>query len=60
MWYWEDYALEAPHREAAIAIYERLLREVPDLPALALVKGRLQRLEINVDSNYHRYWCLSD
>jgi hypothetical protein len=59
-WNWVDYVLEAPqHREQAIALYEQLLRDAPG-PGLSAVKRRLPRLKLNVDSNYHRYWCVSD
>jgi hypothetical protein len=60
-WDWNDYTLEAPrHREQAIALYEKLLLKDPAMPALGLVRHRLPRLRLNVDTNYHRYWCVSD
>jgi len=60
-WNWTDYVLEAPdHREQAIALYEQLLREAPGIPALRSVKQRLPRLKLDVDTNYHHYWCLLD
>jgi hypothetical protein len=60
-WDWKDYVLEAPrHREQAIELYERLLRQKPAMPGLHSARRRLQRLRLNVDTNYHPYWCVSD
>ena len=60
-WDWKNYVLEAPrHREQAIALYEKLLLQDPAMPALRSVSCRLQRLRLNVDTNYHPYWCVSD
>jgi hypothetical protein len=60
-WDWKNYVLEAPrHRERAIELYEKLLRQPPAIPALRSANRRLQRLRLNVDTNYHRYWCGMD
>lgn len=60
-WNWTDYVLEAPaHREQAIALYEKLLRDASGIPALRSVKQRLPRLKLDVDTNYHHYWCVLD
>jgi hypothetical protein len=59
-WDWEDYVLDAPpHREAAIALYERVLREHegPETMAISGLKRRLPRLRLDVDTNFHRYHC---
>jgi len=49
----------ASHRSRAIASYERLIAEAPAL-ANRNVRLRLARLRLDVDTDYHRYWCLWD
>jgi hypothetical protein len=49
----------ASHRARAIASYERLIAEAPTL-ADRSVRLRLARLRLDVDTDYHRYWCLWD
>jgi len=55
------YLLDAPrHRERAIALYEQLLRREPEGPRRSTTINRLRRLKLDVDTNYHRYWCVWD
>jgi hypothetical protein len=55
------YRVEAPqHRAQAIALYTQLLATRPGDPAYAPIRARLARLQIDVDTSYHRYWCVWD
>jgi hypothetical protein len=58
---WTRYALDAPrHRDRAMALYEQLLREEPGGSRAEHARARLARMRIDVDTNYHRYWCVWD
>lgn len=57
---WRKYALGAAvHRAAALELYERALRERLEL-ANPQLTGRLRRLHLDVDTSFHKYWCLWD
>jgi hypothetical protein len=55
------YRLEAPtHRREAIGLYERYLRLNPKDPGAFAIRTRLARMQLDVDTNYHRFWCVWD
>jgi hypothetical protein len=54
------YILQAPrHREQALALYERFLAGKPASVKPAL-RERMRRMRIDIDTNFHKYWCLWD
>ena len=58
---WGRYALEAPaHRVWALELYREILANGPSRLATPWLKGRLRRLELDIDTGFHRYWCLWD
>ncbi len=55
------YQRDAPeHRRRAIELYERLVREDPRVAADAFTRRRLRRLQLDIDTNFHLFSCLSD
>lgn len=55
------YRLDAPaHRSEAIRLYERFLSERPDDPQAMSIRRRLGRMRLDVDTSYHRFWCVWD
>jgi hypothetical protein len=58
---WTRYVLDAPeHRARAIELYEFLLRGEPAGPRRSAVLNRLRRLRLDVDTGFHRFWCVWD
>src|SRR5258708_3440123 len=54
------YVLQAPrHREQALALYERFLAGKPASVKPAL-RERLRRMRLDIDTNFHKYWCVWD
>jgi hypothetical protein len=54
------YRLAAPeHRTQALQLYSRLIENRPDL-ADEKLRARLRRIRLDVDSNFHKYWCVWD
>jgi hypothetical protein len=57
----EPYRLDAPaHRLAAIELYGRFLGARPDDPQAGAIRRRLGRMRLDVDTSYHRFWCVWD
>ena len=55
-----DYLAEAPdHRRRAIELYERILQRGSWLTTRAMVM-RLHRLKLDIDTDYHPFWCVWD
>ena len=55
-----EYVAEASaHRRRAIELYETILRRRPQDASRAMIM-RLHRLRLDVDTDYHRFWCVWD
>jgi len=55
------YRLDAPaHRLAAMQSYERFLRVRPTDPQAGAIRRRIARMRLDVDTSYHRFWCVWD
>ena len=52
------YRLDAPrHRAQAIDLYERYLRLRPRSPEADVIRHRMYRLRLDVDTDFHKYFC---
>ena len=47
------------HRRQAFLLYSKLVKKRPDL-ADENLRSRLRRMRLDIDTNFHRYWCLWD
>ncbi len=57
---WDLYILDAAqHRTRAIELYQDLIKKAVIRPRPTTMK-RLRRMRLDVDTDYHRYWCLWD
>jgi len=55
------YRLDAPaHRSEAMRLYERFLSAQPNDPQAPAIRRRLGRMRLDVDTAYHRFWCVWD
>lgn len=55
------YRIDGPrHRTEAIRFYEEVLASNPRDLRTTEIRIRLNRIRLNVDTSYHRFWCLWD
>jgi len=55
------YRLDAPeHRLEAMRLYEQFLSALPNDSRAPGIRRRLGRMRIDVDTDYHRFWCVWD
>jgi hypothetical protein len=52
------YRLDAPrHREKALDLYGRYLKLRPGVAGLDSIRHRMNRLRLDVDTDFHKYFC---
>jgi len=52
--------LDAPqHREQALLLYEKVIERSPGLADDDL-RRRLRRIRLDIDTSFHKYWCVWD
>jgi len=56
----KKYQLDAPqHREQALLLYEKVIERSPGLADDDL-RRRLRRIRLDIDTSFHKYWCVWD
>lgn len=57
----QNYQADAPnHHERAILHYKQLISEYPESNESVLASGKLKHLQLGVDTNSRKFYCISD
>jgi hypothetical protein len=57
----QNYQADAPyHHEKAILYYKQLISEYPERNEGVLASGKLRHLQLGVDTNSRKFYCISD